>query len=72
MNSLDKFIMRQNARHKMIFGINKQVQPLSFGLGVSEAGVYIHIQGNVETCKRLHRETLECLRLMPNPKLKGI
>ncbi len=70
MNSLDKFIMRQNVRSKMIFGVNEHIKP--FGLGVSKAGVYIHIKGNVETSKRMHRETLECLRLMPNPKLKGI
>lgn len=67
---MDKFIMRQNARRKMIFGVNEHCKP--WGPGVSYAGVYVHIKGNVETSKRIHRETLECLKLMSKPDLRGI
>jgi hypothetical protein len=67
VESLVKFSQRQNARRKMIFGVNEHCKP--FGPGVSYAGVYIHLGGNIETSKRIHKETLECLRLMPKPKL---
>jgi hypothetical protein len=64
---MDLWIRRQNKRSRMVFGVLEQAVP--FPRGVSIAGVYVYINGNIETCKQIHRENLKVLRLMKTPRL---
>ena len=66
--TIDLWVQRQKNKPRLV-GVNEQMKP--FPQGVSVAGSYVYLKGNIETCKRIHRETLECLKLI-TPKLKGL
>lgn len=71
MNPLDKFVKRQNARSKIEFGVHMPLFPNQPGMSI--AGSYDgRVGSNLHTCKRLHAENLEVLRLMPKLNLGGI
>ncbi len=67
--ALTKWVERQNARRTMIFGVEEAITygPIAERAGQSNRRHYaVH---NSSMAKAMARDNLECLRLMPTPKL---
>jgi hypothetical protein len=61
MDSIDKFVHRQGSKPR-IYGVHEAL--FKSEPGVSNPGFYIRQGMNIETVKRIHREELECLRIL--------
>lgn len=61
MNSIDKFVTRQMTKPR-IYGVHLPL--FKTAPGESTPGWYVRNNGNLETAKRIHRDELECIRIL--------